>query len=1677
MRSYQQADANAYALVQRMYPDGLDDFLPAVEAEALAIVERLTQRVIEEKAVQTPTSLAMLRARQIAKNRNGGSVESGGAILEEGAVAQTPDMIAKMDEAGFKWDDVDGWVEKDAAPPPPTGPASYDGDWFYHGTWKVKDESIRKVGMHPNSGSGNWTKNLEDTEKFAPNVGDPVFRTKRPGGQAISDKVQQGSHVKPDDMQVSYDKGKTWTDVAEVNKFYDDIAELQAARLGMLDELAEPGAYKGDMAGRDAAEIKENIEGWQEAKADAVSGGEPAYAYDGVIVQHRKVATQTLGRKVDSGRHSNAELALLLENNRIIWDEATGAAYWPKYNDYNYAIFEPDGTPAGSFRLGVKDGKELTITDAAAPGGKEVYHAFALRELTINDFGGRVAITREMWTDFIRNVEEQLGADLAMEIRESAAATAVLGKTVVDDAIATNPADYAKLVPTREDVWLKEYSAGGSKDLNTPLRKDEAPTGPYADPSDEALLHLDRATHRGAYPADVPDFITYRGVGEKRYGAFSSDYVDFLMTLKAGDDIIDKAYWSTTSSEKVSKYPYFAGDPNLPVKRVHFTIHNRPGQRAAFMSHVGNESEILAPRNSSYHVIKDPVIEYANPKGAPSGFFEFTLSRDDAERLAEELEHSLRSALNGKGFVPDEVAENVDAVLAVLRAQNDSGVYRLENPAHIEELISTVRTTAGFINREINDPFHYTHPPEWDAAYAQYRKMLDDYDNVYVEDMGTDIHIELENLGDDPFVDPDALQKVVDDTQANGGGTFEARYLAPYDPADVGGLTVATFREGNQTSYKRLTGADATNPQRIREAVEEVRYMFPDDPYVGTWYDDAGTLHIGPTQVFAREAKEEAFALAREKGQMTVYDYDVGTTYPTPNSYKMTRSTAYTRKNGSRRSHTQNARDFKRAIGRTQKEKGTHWERLDDIVDNPDSHLYMDPNGQTGALVAPDGRIEYFWSQSIDSITDAPVPLDEFFREIAEDGIGTHAAIPEYAVPAAVEAGMVPVARVGDDIYMAFEKTMKPEWDGAVPVLSTDAEAVAWLFQNATLDSPKPWSLTRTVGLPWEEGAVKWAIDVEQDVANYVPRLDPSLADVMTEMTPVQRMKIHAMQRQLQQMNPKYVIKKPPKGAVPYYEGQGRILDDIFDARSVLENTWYEGAVAPLGAALSKVFDPVYSRELAEAQRQEILTEFLEKGVNVGDATDFLKALGREWETRTFAPGGLRWTRRPDMMNPNAIRAIAADTLGKEVVASIKAGGDDIVDILRRSGSRTYRSLEKKFPATENGGKGALGGLLDYAYGKGDVWGPIDNAVAGVRYGSWAVRTGYHIWRFLMDPRWIFLNSFEPDILAWGRAGRGPSGIINKFKDRALGTRGAEAKGGNLVVGKHTADHGVANLVDYDDLLLWDSTATGWLDPRNVQGYINDVFDVERKATATQALKAHIRLQDDVYKGMGEVFGENLTGEQWAKALDDKLMGFDTVGVEESVLAAAALDGMHMGQNALLDEFLTTMIVKNRQVYRDVIHTFHGNMNRSNIERLANSPLLWWPLSYQLKAGKWVFDMLTKQVGGAKTDLLGLGYFNFILQKHNEKYEHDTNYRAMFDDNMWTWRALGMMIPMTPMDMGVYMARWTRYSSDWLASQMGISEANPHYPQTLGDFLDRSMGLGPMFTADLLKYIGDEFQE
>jgi hypothetical protein len=212
------------------------------------------------------------------------------------------------------------------------------------------------------------------------------------------------------------------------------------------------------------------------------------------------------------------------------------------------------------------------------------------------------------------------------------------------------------------------------------------------------------------------------------------------------------------------------------------------------------------------------------------------------------------------------------------------------------------------------------------------------------------------------------------------------------------------------------------------------------------------------------------------------------------------------------------------------------------------------------------------------------------------------------------------------------------------------------------------------------------------------------------------------------------------------------------------------------------------------------------------------------------------------------------------------------------------------------------------------------------------------------------------------------------------------------------------------------------------------------------------------------------------RSIYDKINEFmyemDMKGAKDTV-TAEAIRQFGAQTAADLEPMLNQIALRHQQTFDAVTQMLQGNPARNNIERIMNSYWLYWPLSYQLKAGKWLFQVLTEGFAGQKTNFGGAAWATVMAQRHVEKLATDPQYQQAMEDHEGLFLAATMMVPITPFDLGVSLNRgirgvgghlgwWEEYKraqdpvvfATWLA-ELGplysIQLAQQVYGETFGD--------------------------
>lgn len=130
--------------------------------------------------------------------------------------------------------------------------------------------------------------------------------------------------------------------------------------------------------------------------------------------------------------------------------------------------------------------------------------------------------------------------------------------------------------------------------------------------------------------------------------------------------------------------------------------------------------------------------------------------------------------------------------------------------------------------------------------------------------------------------------------------------------------------------------------------------------------------------------------------------------------------------------------------------------------------------------------------------------------------------------------------------------------------------------------------------------------------------------------------------------------------------------------------------------------------------------------------------------------------------------------------------------------------------------------------------------------------------------------------------------------------------------------------------------------------------------------------------------------------------------------------------NPVLTPLLERLKFINEQAWNDAAQVVFGQVDRSNFQRLMNSPLLYWPISYQIKATKWLAGLMFDRAFGVDTGSLGALVLDRLHQQHQVHFRDDEEYREFFRDNETLLFFAQMLMPLTPFDIGVSLSPFTR---------------------------------------------------
>jgi hypothetical protein len=353
----------------------------------------------------------------------------------------------------------------------------------------------------------------------------------------------------------------------------------------------------------------------------------------------------------------------------------------------------------------------------------------------------------------------------------------------------------------------------------------------------------------------------------------------------------------------------------------------------------------------------------------------------------------------------------------------------------------------------------------------------------------------------------------------------------------------------------------------------------------------------------------------------------------------------------------------------------------------------------------------------------------------------------------------------------------------------------------------------------------------------------------------------------------------------------------------------------------------------------------------------------------------------------------------------------------------------------------------------------------------------YPFFRFSIDPRWLLMNYAEGGILATSKFG-----VFRRYRDESQASQGAQ----HMLGQSQRADEAVRDPLLQPATRPMNLTAQASMDHAGINRLTDTIDSLEAQGRLAEAGKLRaaqgLKVSQEMQKAM-DVHGEtdaNLRTLRQA-AFDEgiDLHAKADAGLADGSLTAGQAADIHLraaewqkGDNRSLSQYFMDEAYRidrkgagaviteeakrllggedyarmapliqqlhdvNVQTWKDVRELFYGNPNRSNLERLMNSYWFTWPISYQIKATKWLAETMLDGSFGNDNHALMAGKYAIWQQQYNEMIQNNPDFRAMMASNPVVGFAAQMLLPIAPDSIGVSLGRLTRVIGEFSEDQI-----------------------------------------
>ena len=604
-------------------------------------------------------------------------------------------------------------------------------------------------------------------------------------------------------------------------------------------------------------------------------------------------------------------------------------------------------------------------------------------------------------------------------------------------------------------------------------------------------------------------------------------------------------------------------------------------------------------------------------------------------------------------------------------------------------------------------------------------------------------------------------------------------------------------------------------------------------------------------------------------------------------------------------------------------------------------------------------------------------------------------------------------------------------------------------------------------------------LQLGQEAAETLARLEKqgdvpniTLDETTAQFDAQQRMIALEVERAILEIDPSYTVKALPKDSVlVQMRDSDPAIYQALKARTLLGELLFDrGPLAPFTGFIRGILKPVKGDRLARDARQALYERMIPDGAKPESVNNWIGLMQKAADQFSFESRGQRFGFYRDISSlpASAINKAAREAFGENSKIVAKWDGR-FHDLLDRASSRFWR--DQRNAARAGGRRGEFSRNLERFHQFYQEEGAIISTPTRL-----VGKTFYNLFRFLMDPRWIALNLAERNFLSGVE-----DGVLRGAKQDSRATA-FYASGARRI----------------DEAALANMTAdTGWYYGRGIMAQVGRSFDKRRAASTIDTLNAlgksdaaalntiRIRMrrqaEDDLAaarraKEAGEEIDltdverranldiEN-SNKDLAVLLDEKLYAFDQKGVKRTIMDEAN-DLLDAEELVVMQPLLNALYEANEQMWKDVNRLYHGNPERNTLERLMNSYWLYWPISYQIKATKWLAGAMLDGSFGHNNNALLAGKYAVWQEQHQERLKNNPAYAAMFKENPDLWFAAGMVLPITPGDIGASLSRPVRLAGSWVGWFDEYKQAQG--PASAAAYMTN---LGPIYTWHLMQSI------